>query len=392
MRKVGYPARVIRKILLMAGFAILCAAVLLLWRHRFERIPGQAGFSLVDLVPCAEHGETAVRDPRTGAILMRHAASGPAQVALFDFPAMEDAGHLHIRLRATARDLTPGSADWEDGRTFIEWHDPQGLLPPDPQSIHSARYDTVVRRDRNAMVIRAAHPGAVPRLRVEHLGISGFYQIDSLDVLPVRPSAVWKYGRWPVLAGWLLWVMALVRKNKKPAWWRGFLTAVVCVVMATRFIVPGPWEIIRPLAVDFSLGAEQARSPAAADDINTSGMPFPVLRSPAEPLGKMPVSGNLILKIKHYLSMIRPVLHGLLLFAPAFTIAWLAGWRVALMLSAMIAAGIEIAQCLFGYGFDLLDVSDLIFDACGIALGLWVYSRFSARIHRCLPRHFPEPA
>lgn len=86
-----------------------------------------------------------------------------------------------------------------------------------------------------------------------------------------------------------------------------------------------------------------------------------------------------MLRVKHAISSARPLLHILLLFAPTFGFAWLLGNRPAVVLSAMLAFSIELAQLAFGYGFDLVDVGDLATDAAGIALGLWVWNRVSKR-------------
>jgi glycopeptide antibiotics resistance protein len=63
----------------------------------------------------------------------------------------------------------------------------------------------------------------------------------------------------------------------------------------------------------------------------------------------------------------------LLIMAPTLAMAWLAGWRPALLLAVILSAAIEIAQTAFGYGFDRTDAIDLVCDAMGIAAAMITY-------------------
>ena len=92
---------------------------------------------------------------------------------------------------------------------------------------------------------------------------------------------------------------------------------------------------------------------------------------PVTPLGKIEVQGSLFLKIKHFVSHARPLLHALMLAVPTAFFAWMTGRQPALFLACMLAIGIESAQVAFGYGFGWDDVMDLVTDGIGIAFGLW---------------------
>ncbi len=77
--------------------------------------------------------------------------------------------------------------------------------------------------------------------------------------------------------------------------------------------------------------------------------------------------------------MLRPILHALLLFLPALAFAFLLNRKSAIMLAVGLAVAIEVAQTAFGYGFGWDDVGDLVTDAIGIALALWVWERIGRR-------------
>ncbi len=102
-------------------------------------------------------------------------------------------------------------------------------------------------------------------------------------------------------------------------------------------------------------------------------------RSPAHPaalesVGKIPDQGDFTLRLKHYAANARPLLHVLLLFAPALAMACLVGRKPARSLAIMFALAIEAAQLAFGFGFDWVDVFDLASDAGGIGLALMAHS------------------
>lgn len=321
---------------------------------------------------------------------MTAVAQGAAQVALFDLPPQPPPEFLHVRIRALSKNLIPDAGSWQNGRTIIEWHDIQGAEPVVYQPIQFAVFDSM--DEPRPFVVKSPHHGAVPRLRIEHLGRDGTYEVEKLVLQPVKESGLWKFGAPLLVSCWLAWVVALCRKNKKPALWRGFLTGMVFVAMGLTLVVPGPWKVFRPLGFEFKLNENANGLPGKAKTLTEEAIKLNHTTHAPEPLGKMDVQGGLLIKIKFYLSMIRPLLHGALFLVPAIMLAWLVGKKSSIMLLMMITFGIETSQVMFGYGFDPLDVMDIVFDLAGISAGIWIYSRFSAGIHRRLPGHFPQPA
>ena len=101
-------------------------------------------------------------------------------------------------------------------------------------------------------------------------------------------------------------------------------------------------------------------------------------------VGKIPEKGDYTLQFKHYAERARPVLHAFLLFGPTLLLACLVGRKAALLLSIMLALGIEVAQVSFGYGFDQTDIIDLFCDGGGIAIALIVHFYLSRRFPRLI--------
>jgi len=376
---------VLRLVALIFCVFPLSVGTLLLWQQRFKRQESGLQVTLENLIPISQRAKELFRGNGREVVRMDAAPTGAEQVAIFAIPYQEPPECLHIRIHALSKELLPGANPWENGRTIIEWHDPQGMQPISYQPINSAQFDTVDKS--RPFVIKAAFPGAIPRLRIEHLGDDGTYEVRQLILQPVNESDLWKFGSQVLVVFWLAWVVMLSRNNKKPALWRGLLTGMIFVTMGYFLAVPGPWKIIRPLGLEFNLAEKNFKSIATSDV-----SPSKIDHAPVAILGKMDVQGSFLFKVKLYLSAIRPVLHGILFMVPAFIVAWLIGKKISIILLIIITLVIEISQVLFGYGFDLLDVFDIIFDVSGIALGIWMYSKMSSHIYRRLPRHFPQPA
>lgn len=383
----------LRSVALIAALFLLCVGIALIWQHRFESVDDQPAVALDSLVPISTRATELVHDGHDGGsriIRMEATAPGTAQVALFDLAPQPPPEFLHVRIHALSKNLVPDEGSWQNGRTIIEWHDIDGVHNVVYQPIHSAQFDSM--DEPHPFVLECPYQGAVPRLRIENLGREGTYELRELVLQPVRERYLWRIASPLLVSCWLVWVVALCRQNKKPAWWRGFLSGMVFIAMGLTLAIPGPWKVFRPLGFEFNLNQNENSKPdKAVDSIQaTIKLAYPPLAP--QPLGKMEVQGGILIQIKFYLSMIRPLLHGALFLGPAFVLAWLVGKKSSIMLMTLITFGIETSQLLFGYGFDPLDVMDILCDLAGISAGIWIYSRSSSGIHRRLTRHFPQPA
>jgi hypothetical protein len=149
--------------------------------------------------------------------------------------------------------------------------------------------------------------------------------------------------------------------------------------MGIQFAVPGPWKIERPLITAFELGdGVDGWMSGHVAPLVSSGSNAAISSGAVAVSGRIPVRGGLALRIKLLAAQARPLLHVLLLMAPVFASALLVGRRPTLFLAVLLSFAIEGAQAAFGYGFDWLDVLDLLTDAAGIALGLWLAICFSS--------------
>lgn len=274
---------------------------------------------------------------------------------------------MHIRLEYRAVDLLPGGEKWQDGRLILDWVDPVGQV---------VAHDTVMtmqetdKKTRSAeMIVRSMGPGLVPELRVEHLGLSGRMEIRSLQAIAVRERGwvVWVSGG--LLGVWGLWCYGFARALTKAARVRVACVAIILLLMGWFLVVPGPWAHQRPLAGDFHLGVLPDKVESVSVFLD-GGMGQAV-----EPLAEMPTQGSWLVKVKRALSFLRPVLHVLLFAGPAFVIAALCGARCAWWCGVLASCAVEAGQIGFGFGFDWVDVIDLLVDWAGIATAIWVWGK-----------------
>jgi hypothetical protein len=295
-----------------------------------------------------------------------------ARLVIPGIPAVE---WLHLRFRLAARGLIPGKEVWQEGRFMVEWHpqDAGRILETDP--VGSIQGDETRNLDHFVVGHRG---GAVPTLRLEHLGCSGEFELSDLEITVVTERPLWTIGRWFIAAGWACWALACVRSWPGTSWWRAAAASLIWVLMGTQLIVPGPWKIQRPMISAFQLGGKSAGH-SGSDQMRMDegrGNAHPDLTSRAlSALGELPTQGSFILRVKLAIRSARPLLHALLLFWPTLAIAFLVGRKPALFLMITLSLGIELAQIAFGYGFDRIDVLDLATDAVGIALAMLVFGK-----------------
>jgi hypothetical protein len=373
-----------RAAILACSFAALIGLIYLLWQHRFEVVSGSCTSNLSELregaPDVASGGVSWLGSADKPVLRLEVDAAHPSLVHRIGIPDCGVVKFLHLRLRLRGEALLPGKQIWEDGRLMIEWHRPggKGLKI---EAIGSIRGDDVQGDD---FVVAAAKGGAVPILRLEHLGRSGVFELQEFELREVRETLWWRYGRWILVAAWLAWACALVRSIQKISLPRALGASAIFVIMGALAVVPGPWKIQRPLGGPFIikeipqsanarvLVQPQTDGAAQIDPAKPAAKPStaPAFAGPQQALGKIPVQGGLLLKAKYALEPFRPLLHALLIMMPTLVMAWLAGWRSALVLAVLLSIAIELAQIAFGYGFDRVDVADLLHDAFGIAAAM----------------------
>lgn len=386
-----------RPLVLFLTFLLLVAALVFLWFQRFQKVAGSPVWTLDDLhrLDQGTPGVSWIQGPGGPAVRIGSAAGKGGFALRLPLPGAPETEALHLSFRLRAIDLIQGSQVWENGRFLIEWR--QRGLPvesaPETDPIGSVRFQDT-DQIRGVVAVPLAGP-ATPSLRMENLGVSGEFELSDLQVTIVEESRLWNLGRWGVLCGFLGWAATVVRCWSRIGRFRAWLVAGIWVMMGIQFVVPGPWKVQRPMRIPFALG--QTSGPGRPAD---SSPVMPSVEGPQiiRASGDIPVQGSLPLRVKFLVTRARPVLHALMLAAPAFCIAALAGRGPAWLLSGLLAALIELSQWGFGYGFGWDDVADLLCDAVGIAMGIhacaWLARLGFARRWMILPgagpRTFPQ--
>ena len=372
-----------RRLTLPGTFLLLLAALYVLWQYRFERSPEFRTCDLADLraasqLPSKGDWTGSESGPR---LRLQAGPSRKGVVARLILPIDRPVDFLQLRFRASAFSLVPGREFWEDGRCLIEWHSPGEGLKWENDPFCSAQYDQT--GEITEIVMRPEKPPATPVLRVENLGVSGDYELSVFEATVLRERLVWKIGRWFLLAGSLAWAIAWIQASAKPDFFRSLLAASTWLLMVVYFVIPGPWNDVRSIVMPFQTGDEIKASQGAPESGDVKGIQRrnfpPVDPETIESVGKVPLKGDLALRLKLYAQKARPLLHILLLFAPTFIIACLVGRKPATSLCIILALAIEAAQLAFGFGFDWVDVFDLASDVIGILLALVAHHRLKRR-------------
>lgn len=379
-----------RFFLLFPAFVALIAATGLIWNFRFEHAEGHPVWSLEDLRngsgPAPGVGWQGSGDQLRMRI-SRESGQPPVAFRVPLLPASSVSG-LHVSFRLRSDLLIPGPEKWQDGRVFLEWHQPGNEAAWETDYVASTCLDW--DESEVGMVIRTRKP-AIPVLRFEHLGRSGAFELENLRIVPVTERTLWRWGKWVLITLWATWVFGCL--SGRPGRKRGLTIAasVLWTTLAILWIVPGPWKVERSLVFPFQIG--DTSSPSALENEPASTGPanptVPPVAGPVVPMGKTEVQGSLFLKAKHLVAEARPLLHTLMLAIPTALFVWLTDRRSALFLACFLALGIESAQVAFGYGFGWDDVMDLFTDGLGIALGLWLAARpvFRSCLRRAVDRY-----
>lgn len=375
---------------LTATFLMLVAAVFLLWQYRFERDSRYPSLSLADF----RTASPALPDVIWGegesgpTVVVRKNPGGRPVTTRVAFPGLGEVDFLQVRFQVRARLLQPGEEMWEDGRCVIEWHPRSGEWENDLLASARQNHNGAVEE-----VVMSPEAGpARPFLRLENLGESGDFEIQSLETTALKERTVWRVGQWFLLAGWMAWVIACCNFPRPVALVRSLPVACIWLAMMLNFVIPGPWPAHRPFGGPFRIGAEGASFPRLVPVV-ASNLPAhvsaagkstaPDVASPPilKPVGDISDKSNFTLRLKLYAAKVKEILHVLMLVAPTFLTACLVRRRPALILSILFSFCVEAAQIAFGFGFDWIDAVDLVSDGAGILIAL--------AAHRFLARRFP---
>lgn len=375
-----------RRLTHFGTLGVLMAALYFLWQYRFERSPGDPTIRLSELrkINSLPSGAQWLGPEVHPLLKLTVDREHPVVVAHLDFPKRNAVGYLHLRFQVCAKDLRPGQEIWQDGRCLIEWHPPSGGSEWESDPFCSVNFNQAP--GIMEWVMRPDHSPAVPSLRFENLGASGSMEISVLEATVLRERMVWKIGRWILMAAWIAWVIAWIGLKPETGLVRPAAAALMLLFMGLYFVVPGPWKSYRSFGSQFQTGAHAT----GMDDMSKPGLNRPVASIRADTpsnlnsVGKIPPKGDFTLRLKLYAIKARPVFHVGLLFVPALVIACLVGRRSAWSLAAIFSLAMEAAQFAFGYGFNWLDLSDLIADGVGICLAMVTHQKLHKRFSTIL--------
>ena len=384
-----------RTLALIACLLSLFFAMIHAWNHQFEPMPDGHVVRLNDLQLLPQHSAHIKRE--SNSLIL--SARGETRHATFDLPLETTSSHLFVRVSAQAKQLIAGDEIWQDGRTFIEWLTPEnqrGTVSP----IHSAQGDSGLT---SCFAIKIPPGNLRPVLRLENLGKQGDYILKEIELTPARITGSWKLGSPLIMAAFVFLIASLLAANQIPSLPRRLFAASITCIVGYFFIIPGPWPQTKGLGQDLAWHHQQAKPmetdsgiklypPIAPQAIIESRLGDQKNVSHQSNYTKLPESDNPALQAKKILAKVRSLLHVALLFAPVWIISYAVGSKRGFLLGIAMALGIEMAQWLFGYGFQADDVKDLLADLCGISMAVYCHTRLSRKIYSWMPFPFPQPA
>lgn len=377
-----------RRFCLVASLFLLVAAVYFVWQNRFERSVEYRPVTLHDLRATVSLPEGAAwTDSGDGPrLVLRATPDRPVMIAM-ELPEIVSADFLHISAELATRNLVPGSEGWQDGKCLITWRSAERpeLRENDPIGSGNSNSQSEIE-----MVMVPEHPGSTPFFFAQNAGMEGEFEVTNLEITVVQESLVWKIGRWVVILAWMGWIVFWISPRGGVARVRAAVVSLVWMLMAANFVIPGPWRSYHSFGSPFNIGEERA---VPVSEKQGNSVPRPTI-SPTtvaqsvevEVVGDMPEKA-LVLRVKNYAAKVKELLHVGLLFPPTLIAACLVGRRAAMMQGILFSFAVEVAQISFGFGCDLTDLLDLVCDAAGIALALWICPYLMRFISRYRPKN-----
>lgn len=372
-----------RLILLSLSLLLLILGLTVLRSYRFERIGGLPEFEIADLKrmnPQLPEGASWVGTPDDPSLVLE-VVEGQAAVSVIFDPAYGTAVEgMYVRSRLTAEGLVQGEKEWHDGRVFVQWRDEPGKGVVESDSVASASGTLTDKKD--SMIARPEEGLGFATVRVDHRGVAGKFQIDKLEVIPVRERSGWFWVRIGLAVAWAAWILVFLSGSNKGSLSTRISATLIWVSMCMFFAFPGPWKTLTPFFKPFDLGAQMAFVEQELGEVGTeleksgneTGLVAEITAHAAPK--PIPASSAWIVRTKNRLKDLRILTHIAFYFLPAVAFVALVGKRRGTYLLAGLALAIEGSQIGFGFGFDYLDVLDLICAATAILLGRRVVGKF----------------
>lgn len=349
----------------------LTIASAICWNHRFVPLEDAAFHPIrhIGATEASPLNRFVVDD--TSLELPRLPGSSPINHSI-TLPVGPTTRFLHSRIAIEGVDLVVGSERWESGRVLLMFHDEAGrLIATIP--LGSAELDQ--KFDELELVAEFPDHAAEAKLVFQNLGSSGLLRISSLIITPVVESRWWTLGRWFVAAGWFGWFFVLSGRETN-SWLRRSLAAGIVLFLAASLAFPGPWKPHRPIGEGFQLpptSGELAFKPRSSN-----------LKSVPAPTDKIDRGDTLIVRLKHRLRSIRPILHAGLFVVITLGLATLVGIPGGSRLAIALAIAIEGSQLAYGFKWELSDFWDLAFNLFGVVIGLVIFNRILQPVMRKL--------
>ena len=362
------------------------------WNCRFEQVPTAKPVTLASQDSRFQtiRGEDRVRWLREPPRLQIDARE-PNQYPTVEIDPGDTPGasHFWVRMTSSGEELEAGDLPWQRARLVVNYRDDRGeLLPKTPGvsvGVGTFSSQTICK------VVKIDPSEGRLYFTIQNLALDGTFTVEELEIRAVRNRSWFPMVGLTLGFSWFLWILTVIRRwLGTVAGTRGHFVAATTFFAAGSFLVfPGPWHPLVPLGPLFMLPAAPLTVPDAVAAPTTpqspaqhTGEPSTTMKPSASPQPRWqvpvhsPPGTSVIERVFQFKEHFRPLLHLAAFAALTFIFSALLdpgkGW---LPVSALGLAS-EAMQVAFGFGFDWLDVFDLLLDAAGIAFGLWLHHRW----------------
>lgn len=350
-----------------------------MWQHQFE---ADTRYDVVKMQP--DH-ELPMKVMRGHDMISWHRLSGQLSLAVqagkerptveIPLDAWPQNGYVQVKVQMRGVGLVKGEDDWALARGIVLWRDRRGGCYPDHIPVVAVKGDELITTQG---VVPLKHDGRA-FFCMQHLGLAGLCRVEALELQLLRRCAWFTPVQLVFAVLWCGWWWLAWRSVGSVQKWdlSRFVAMVVAYGIFHFFVFPGPYLPLRGIQQSFVV--DQPTMPPSA-------LPLPSTHehlvrfelSASNVSGDVPSRGEMgwCMEVLVWIKkQMRPLFHGLgfALFSLFFLV--LLNGRRGLLPVIALALCSEGMQFLYGFGFGLEDVVDLIINGGGIWLGwrCWKY-------------------
>ncbi|WP_367875278.1 hypothetical protein [Luteolibacter sp. Populi] len=418
------------------AFLILSTLTWTVWQYRFTPPPDMPALTLDYTPPEVMRVASGNLEGEGAELHFGVEADGVRQRLEYLWRGHPRTNYAHIAVDASCRDVEAGKMLWEDARIVLLWIDADGKMAPDYLPIWTGRGGK--ERKMRDFVMPLARSGTLAKIAFENSGRSGVMTVHSFTVQPVeyRTGMHWIIaGLTLAWVGWAGWGLRQWFSDPGAGALRIAAAATLWVLFAWLSSLPGPWVPWKPITQHFPiptiLPPPMPSTPPVPDTAPVESTPPAVVASPpvaprvtppvappvvsptAPPVVAVPAAtpvpppqpqprpsaeegapegvGGPVRWFLIHLTGLKRTVHLLAFAGLTAMMALLAGSKRVMWPVLALGALSEFFQWVFGFGFSITDVLDLVLDTAAVLAGVTVWQWLMKQVQKRSAGHPSVP-